>query len=178
MLYFAEGKLHISHNCTAFKEYLDVEKEKDANPKLFQERMYFVYWYYTKKDNPFFINSTAERADKVIERYGLFEDCKIGKAFVDNHNWKAFIDFYVNTYQLSENEKNLQAIKDKMAGLRAQMYDVDTDPKSVVEISKAIEALDKIYNNLETEIDQSEDLKGVLYADELPDYLKPYHLKI
>jgi len=180
MFYLNMGEVCVTPAGQTVPEYLAVKGEFPKEVK-FAQVITYIYFVYTKKDNPYWQLPPVERREQVTANYGLFKDWSNWKNIEKTEQVINLIDFY-KRIQLSENDLNVDMFKAKAEHWRKMLMSIDNTPEDELQIAKALEVSTrlceefKLKSEMETGNEEQEGLS--LYLFEIPENKKPYHARM
>jgi hypothetical protein len=179
MFYLYQGDVYVTpvgQTVPEFKKVQDDYKEK----KLF-EVIAYVYFVFTKKDNPYFALPPKERRLQVVGNYELFKGWTKWEDVETKESVKNLIDFY-KRIQLSDNDINAELFRTKAEHWRAMIANMSNTAEEELEFAKALDNSTRLAEEfkLKAEIETGEvEAEGVaLYLFEIPEDKKPHHLRM
>lgn len=180
MFYLYMGEVYVTPAGQTVPEYVAVKAEFPKEVKLAQVITY-IYFVYTKKDNPYWHLPPVERREQVTANYGLFADWSNWKNIEKNEQVINLIDFY-KKIQLSENDRNVDMFKAKAEHWRKMLMNLENTPEEELQIAKALETATRLSEEFklkaEMEIGDDEQEGLALYLFEIPENKKPYHARM
>lgn len=186
MFYLYLGHVNVTPAGQAVKEYTDVRadfvKERD-----FAHVITYIFYVYTKKDNPYWGLPPRERKVQVVSAYGLFDDLykngvKLSWESIEMYSSvRKLIDFYLKI-QLTDNELNHEAFRAKAEYWRNKLMQMENSPEDEESYAKALATATKLAEEfkVKAELEHGEDEGDgtALYLFEIPEDKKPYHARM
>lgn len=180
MFYLYLGEVHVTPAGQTIPEYLAVKAEYPKEIR-FGQVITYIYFVYTKKDNPFWHLPPVERREQVTANYGLFKDWSNWKNIEKTEQVISLIDFY-KRIQLSENDLNVDMFRAKAEHWRRMLMNMENTPEEELQIAKALETATRLAEEfkIKSELEQGEgESDGLaLYLFEIPENKKPYHARM
>jgi len=179
MFYLYMGDVHITPAGQQVPEYkmLKGEYPKDRH---FNEILVYIYYVYTKKDNPYWGLPPKERRVQIISNYGLF-DWTSWEKIEQNEDVRNLIEFY-KRIQLTDSDINAEAFRAKAEYWRNKLMDMTNTPDEEEAFAKALDTATKLAEEFkikaELEIGEQDHDGVALYLFEIPEDKKPYHHRI
>lgn len=183
MLYVYNGDVWVTEAGRATKQWKALAKK--YSKKDLASIATYVFYVYTKinfvsnKPNMYWSFPYEERKEKVCSQYGL--DVKFCEGLEDCEVYVSFRSFYQDLV-LSENDRNYDVFRSKVAYWRKMLSDLSNTPKEDKEIADALKVANemmmefKLQSDMET-LDQ--DLKTYgLYLFEVPEESKPHEMRL
>jgi hypothetical protein len=174
VLYYDRGVLYLTPAGAEVKE-VKAYKQKNAHWARGLAYLFFMY----SRHSPF-INKPLVDRRALIASHTEWSDKDSGdRKAIEGKEWEALVKFYEDLH-VGYKEKQRMLFLDKARKLTEQMMN-SADPKDVIELQKAIDALEKQAQKYErdAEDENMEDAsRGMLYLFELPEDQKPTHLKL
>ena len=177
MMYVYQGDVWLTPAGQTVKEYLKLCEHYDE--REVHQRMIYIYYLYTKEDNPYFRIPPHERRNEVCRQYDLF-----GGNWVKVENcpyFKNVAKFYEGCIW-SDNDRNREAARAKAEHWRGQLMNIENTPEEDEKIAKALQIATKLADDYAAkalmEGDDMNDTIIPLYLFEVPEDQKPHHLKL
>lgn len=179
MLYVYRGEVWVTPAGQTVPEYQAARMEY-AKEQHFAHVITYIYYVYTKKDNPYWGLPPKERRSQVVANYKLFDWTTYDK--VENtESVRKLIEFY-KKINLTENELNEDAFRQKTEYWRTKLMQMGNNPEEEASFAKALEVATKLAQEfkLKAELDEGMgEQEGVaLYLFEIPEDKKPHHQRM
>lgn len=180
MFYLFHGEVHVTPAGQEVPEYKAV---KMAYPKewKFAHVITYIYFVFTKKDNPFWNLPPQERRDQVVGNYNLFDKWTNWKEIEKDETVQELISFY-KRIQLTDNDLNVEMFRAKAEHWRKMLMNMDNSPEEELAFAKALETATRLAEEfkIKAELEVGDgDSEGVaLYLFEIPEDKKPFHARM
>jgi hypothetical protein len=180
MFYLFSGEVHVTPAGQTVPEFKKLKEEFVKEWKLGQV-VTFIYFVYTKKDNPYWGLPPNERKEQVTANYLLFKDWTDWKTIEKNEAVIDMIAFW-KKIQLTDNDLNVDMFRAKAEHWRKKMMDMDNSPEIELQYAKALETATKLAEEfkIKAELESGDaDQEGTyLYLFEIPENKKPFHARM
>lgn len=180
MFYLYQGDVHVTPAGQDVPEYKAVKSEF---PKEFKygQIVTYIYYVFTKKDNPYWNLPPLERREQIVSNYNLFDEWSSWKEIEKNESVISLIDFY-KKIQLSDNDLNVDMFRAKAEHWRKKLMDMNNTPEEELAFAKALETATKLAEEfkIKSELETGDgDNDGIaLYLFEIPENKKPHHARM
>jgi hypothetical protein len=180
MFYLYLGDVHVTPAGQQVPEYQYIKSEFTKERKLAHVITY-IYYVYTKKDNPYWNLPPLERKEQVVQNYELFEDWTNWKEIEKNQAVIDLIYFY-KKIQLSDNDLNVDMFRAKAEHWRNKLMNMSNTPEEDLAFAKALENATKLAEEfkIKSELELGEENnEGIpFYLFEIPEDKKPHHVRM
>lgn len=180
MFYLYQGEVYVTPAGQSVPEYNELRSEYFKDYKLAQIVTY-IYFVYTKKDNPYWGLPPNERKEQVVANYKLFDEWSSWQEVEKNEATINMIDFW-KKIQLTENDLNVDMFRAKCEHWRKKLMNMENTPEDELAYAKALETSTKLAEEfkIKAELETGEaDQDGTfLYLFEIPENKKPHHARM